>query len=294
MRLFWSLVVVARAPRVATADDWPQWLGPKRDGVWRETGIVEKFPAGGPKIGVERAGRHRATPARRSRAARCSSPTTCSADGPKLPDSGFAKGDGRRATSACSASTQKTGKELWKHEYPVEYTISYAGRAALHARRGRRPRLHPRRDGRPVLPRTSRTASWSGRRTSSRTTTPRLPRVGLRRAPAGRRRQAHLPRRRVERPARRRVRQEDRQGTLGVAELRRRLRLLPADDLRVRRQAPAHHLAHAGGRRARPGDRQAALARGLRGRRPRSPPRRRGRSATTGCSSRRSTTGRCC
>jgi len=23
------------------ADDWPQWLGPKRDGVWRETGIVE-------------------------------------------------------------------------------------------------------------------------------------------------------------------------------------------------------------------------------------------------------------
>jgi outer membrane protein assembly factor BamB len=25
------------------ADDWPQWRGPNRDGVWRETGIVEKF-----------------------------------------------------------------------------------------------------------------------------------------------------------------------------------------------------------------------------------------------------------
>jgi len=25
------------------ADDWPQWRGPQRDGVWRETGIVEKF-----------------------------------------------------------------------------------------------------------------------------------------------------------------------------------------------------------------------------------------------------------
>jgi outer membrane protein assembly factor BamB len=24
-------------------DDWPQWRGPQRDGVWRETGIVEKF-----------------------------------------------------------------------------------------------------------------------------------------------------------------------------------------------------------------------------------------------------------
>ena len=26
------------------ADDWPQWRGPNRDGVWSETGIVEKFP----------------------------------------------------------------------------------------------------------------------------------------------------------------------------------------------------------------------------------------------------------
>src|SRR5262245_45367470 len=25
------------------ADDWPQWRGPQRDGVWRETGIVESF-----------------------------------------------------------------------------------------------------------------------------------------------------------------------------------------------------------------------------------------------------------
>lgn len=27
----------------AFADDWPQWRGPTRDGIWRETGIVEKF-----------------------------------------------------------------------------------------------------------------------------------------------------------------------------------------------------------------------------------------------------------
>ncbi len=31
------------------AEDWPQWLGTKRDGVWREDGIVKKFPQGGPK-----------------------------------------------------------------------------------------------------------------------------------------------------------------------------------------------------------------------------------------------------
>jgi outer membrane protein assembly factor BamB len=32
------------------ADDWPQWMGEKRDGVWRETGILERFPQGGPQV----------------------------------------------------------------------------------------------------------------------------------------------------------------------------------------------------------------------------------------------------
>ena len=35
---------------VASADDWPQWRGPNRDGVWRETGIVETIPATGLKV----------------------------------------------------------------------------------------------------------------------------------------------------------------------------------------------------------------------------------------------------
>src|SRR4030095_3187490 len=29
------------------ADDWPQWRGPSRDGLWRETGIVDTLPASG-------------------------------------------------------------------------------------------------------------------------------------------------------------------------------------------------------------------------------------------------------
>src|SRR5262245_55910276 len=27
--------------------DWPQWMGPGRDDVWSETGIIEKFSEGG-------------------------------------------------------------------------------------------------------------------------------------------------------------------------------------------------------------------------------------------------------
>ena len=38
-------VIACMACNVAEADDWPQWLGPQRDSVWRETGIVEQFPA---------------------------------------------------------------------------------------------------------------------------------------------------------------------------------------------------------------------------------------------------------
>src|SRR5262245_9574586 len=34
----------------ARADDWPQWLGPQRDSVWRETGLLDRFPDGGPKV----------------------------------------------------------------------------------------------------------------------------------------------------------------------------------------------------------------------------------------------------
>lgn len=32
------------------ADDWPQWGGPARDGVWSEHGVIEKFPASGPPV----------------------------------------------------------------------------------------------------------------------------------------------------------------------------------------------------------------------------------------------------
>ena len=47
-----SLIVVSLCctSLVACADDWPQWMGPERDNVWRETGIVDKFPDGGPKV----------------------------------------------------------------------------------------------------------------------------------------------------------------------------------------------------------------------------------------------------
>lgn len=34
----------------ARAEDWPQWMGPQRDNVWREKDILTKFPKDGPKV----------------------------------------------------------------------------------------------------------------------------------------------------------------------------------------------------------------------------------------------------
>jgi len=44
--LFLGLQLGIAAPS-ALSDDWPQWRGPQRDGVWRETGLLESFPEEG-------------------------------------------------------------------------------------------------------------------------------------------------------------------------------------------------------------------------------------------------------
>src|SRR5882724_3545184 len=47
-RSVFSLLLLSAA--IVRADDWPQWLGPNRDSIWRESGIVEKFLTNGPPV----------------------------------------------------------------------------------------------------------------------------------------------------------------------------------------------------------------------------------------------------
>ena len=48
----WSgpLAALAVSTLSLFADDWPQWMGPGRDGVWRETGIVENLSTNPPPV----------------------------------------------------------------------------------------------------------------------------------------------------------------------------------------------------------------------------------------------------
>jgi outer membrane protein assembly factor BamB len=47
---FTSLLTLAIVSLTAGAADWPQWRGPQRDGVSEETGLLQKWSEGGPKL----------------------------------------------------------------------------------------------------------------------------------------------------------------------------------------------------------------------------------------------------
>lgn len=85
-------------------DDWPQWRGPRRDGVWRETGILESIPTGGLNYRWRvRIGNGYAGPA-------------------------VARGavfvtdyQPREAVERVLCFEETTGKPLWQHSYPCDY-----------------------------------------------------------------------------------------------------------------------------------------------------------------------------
>ena len=106
---------------VAHGDDWPQWMGPQRDNVWRETGIVNKFPEGGPKVlwRSEIAGGY-AGPA----VAGGKVFITDYVSGQNVKVDNFERKE-FTGEERVHCLNEATGKIEWTHKYPVKYTISY-------------------------------------------------------------------------------------------------------------------------------------------------------------------------
>lgn len=108
------------------ADDWPQWLGEHRDGVWRETGIVEKFPEDGlPVVWRQPIGGGYSGPAVADgrvlvmdREAKAFAPETTAGN----PNFVRAKIPGIERVICLEEST---GKTLWQAQYESVYSTAY-------------------------------------------------------------------------------------------------------------------------------------------------------------------------
>ncbi|MCA9175917.1 MAG: PQQ-like beta-propeller repeat protein [Planctomycetales bacterium] len=115
------LLAALTLPVAARGDDWPQWMGPQRDNVWRETGLIDKFPEGGPPVlwRAPVAGGY-AGPA--VAGGRVFITDYVTKDNVKV--SNFER-QSFSGIERVLCLEEATGKPLWKHEYPVKYTISY-------------------------------------------------------------------------------------------------------------------------------------------------------------------------
>ena len=96
------LVLFLTVSFAARAGDWPEFMGPTRDQVSTETGLLESFPAGGPKLVFARQiGTGYSAPSVR--------------DGVLVIHHRIG---GEEIVEACDAAT---GETKWKHAYPSSY-----------------------------------------------------------------------------------------------------------------------------------------------------------------------------
>lgn len=115
------LVFVLRSIDTATADDWPHWMGPNRNNEWNEAGIIEKFPASGPKIlwRTPIAGGYSGPSVANGKVFVTDYVTSDDVKVPNFERKNFS------GIERVLCLNESTGEVLWKHEYPVKYTISY-------------------------------------------------------------------------------------------------------------------------------------------------------------------------
>ena len=116
-------ILLPTATPTARGDDWPQWMGPTRDGVWRETGLVQSIPPAGlpVKWRAEVKGGYSGPAVADGRVYLMDYDRQKGAVANAPNDRNSLAG---RERVLCLDAT--TGAILWKHDYDCPYSISYA------------------------------------------------------------------------------------------------------------------------------------------------------------------------
>lgn len=126
-RVFRAVVVVgsllvACCP-ITHADDWPQWQGPQRDGIWRETDTVAAIPTNGlPVLWRTPVQGGYAGPAVAGGRVYLTDYVRREGELTNAPNDRTLLEGSERVLCLDAA----TGKVLWEHQYDCPYSISYA------------------------------------------------------------------------------------------------------------------------------------------------------------------------
>ena len=121
-RLATLALALGLIPSLTPAADWPQWMGPNRNDVWIESGIVREFPAEGLKPRWRKAiNGGFAGPAVANGRVFVTDYLRLAGDAKLNPT----KRDSLEGKERVLCLKADTGEELWKHEYPCNYDISF-------------------------------------------------------------------------------------------------------------------------------------------------------------------------
>jgi outer membrane protein assembly factor BamB len=117
-QVLWAFAAFLGSTTIASAADWPQWLGTKRDGIWRETGILSKFPADGPKVLWRKpiGSGYTGPSVANGRVYVMDRFPPMGLDGKALPEH-----KGKPLFERVLCLDEKSGETLWKHEYECDY-----------------------------------------------------------------------------------------------------------------------------------------------------------------------------
>lgn len=134
-----ALVALVQFSHFVQAEDWPQWLGTQRDGVWREEGLMESLPSKGLKAiwRVPVGGGYSGPSIQNGKVFITDRILEKGATNPSNP---FAKSNSK-GVERLLCLNETTGKTEWEHSWPSVYQISYPSG----------PRATPLADGDRVL-----------------------------------------------------------------------------------------------------------------------------------------------